>query len=90
MLMVKPALPYLDVLRRVKDATELPVGSYFVSGEFAMIKAAAERGWMDERRAAMEALTSIRRAGADFILTYFAKDAARWIAEGNMKGNGKA
>ena len=86
MIMVKPALPYLDVLRRVKDASAVPVGAYFVSGEFSMIKAAAERGWMDERRAAMEALTSIRRAGADFILTYFAKDAAKWIAEGAVKG----
>ncbi len=86
MIMVKPALPYLDVLRRVKDASDVPVGAYFVSGEYAMIKAAAERGWMDERGAAMEALTSIRRAGADFILTYFAKDAARWLSEGAAKG----
>jgi porphobilinogen synthase len=86
MIMVKPALPYLDVLSRVKDASEVPVGAYFVSGEFSMIKAAAERGWMDERRAAMEALTSIRRAGADFILTYFAKDAAKWTAEEAARG----
>ncbi len=90
MIMVKPALPYLDVICRVKDVSPVPVGAYFVSGEFSMIKAAAERGWMDERRAATEALTSIRRAGADFILTYFAKDAAKWIAEENAKGNVQA
>ncbi len=79
MLMVKPALPYLDVLCCVKDVSEIPVGAYFVSGEYSMIKAAAERGWLDERRAVLEALTSIRRAGADFVLTYFAKDVAKWL-----------
>ena len=78
-LMVKPALPYLDVLRRVKDATHLPVAAYNVSGEYAMIKAAAQAGYLDERAAALEALTSIKRAGADFIFTYHAKDAARWL-----------
>ena len=79
MLMVKPALPYLDVLARVRAVTPLPVGAYNVSGEYAMIKAAAAAGMLDERRAVLEALTSIRRAGADFILTYHAVDAARWL-----------
>ena len=79
MLMVKPALPYLDVLARVRAATALPLGAYNVSGEYAMIKAASERGMIDERRAVLELLTSIRRAGADFILTYHAPDAARWL-----------
>ena len=79
MLMVKPALPYLDVLARVRAATTLPIGAYNVSGEYAMIKAACERGMLDERRAVLELLTSIRRAGADFILTYHAPDAARWL-----------
>ena len=79
MLMVKPALPYLDVLAKVRAASPLPLGAYNVSGEFAMIKAAAAANMIDERRAALEALTSIRRAGADFILTYHAIDAARWL-----------
>jgi porphobilinogen synthase len=79
MLMVKPALPYLDVLTRVRAASTLPIGAYNVSGEYAMIKAAAAANMLDERRAALEALTSIRRAGADFILTYHAVDAARWL-----------
>jgi porphobilinogen synthase len=79
--MVKPALPYLDVIARVKDATTLPVAAYNVSGEYAMIKAAAAAGQLDERAAVLEALTSIRRAGADIIVTYHAKDAARWLAE---------
>jgi len=77
MLMVKPALPYLDVLRRVKDAVDVPVGAYNVSGEYAMIKAAASAGMIDEPRAVKELLTSIKRAGADFILTYHSKDAAK-------------
>lgn len=81
MLMVKPAGPYLDVIRAVRERFELPLAAYQVSGEFAMIKAAAERGWLDERRAAMESLLGIRRAGADVVITYFAKDAARWLAE---------
>jgi porphobilinogen synthase len=81
-VMVKPALPYLDVIRRVKDATGAPVAAYHVSGEYSMLKAAAERGWLDERAAAMESLTAIRRAGADVIITYYAKDAAAWLAEG--------
>jgi porphobilinogen synthase len=79
MLMVKPALPYLDIVRQLRDSTSLPIAAYNVSGEFAMIKAAAAAGMLDERRATLEALTSIRRAGADFILTYHAKDVARWI-----------
>jgi porphobilinogen synthase len=77
-LMVKPALPYLDVLRRVKDATNLPVAAYNVSGEYSMLKAAVAAGYLDERLAVTEALTSIKRAGADFIFTYFAKDVAEW------------
>ncbi|HEX3042614.1 MAG TPA: porphobilinogen synthase [Solirubrobacterales bacterium] len=79
MLMVKPALPYLDVVRRVKDATGAPVAAYHVSGEYSMLKAAAERGWIDERAAVVEALTSVRRAGADTIVTYYAKEAAAWL-----------
>jgi len=79
-LMVKPALPYLDVIRAVREAFDLPVAAYNVSGEYAMVKAAAARGWVDEERIAKETLTSIRRAGADVILTYHAKDFARWTA----------
>ena len=79
MVMVKPALPYLDIIHRVREATALPLGAYNVSGEFAMIKAAAAAGMLDERRATLEALLSIRRAGADFILTYHAIDAAKWL-----------
>jgi porphobilinogen synthase len=80
MVMVKPALPYLDVLRAVKDRFGLPTAAYQVSGEFAMIKAAAKNGWIDEKRVALETLTSIKRAGADFILTYYALEAAKWLA----------
>jgi len=76
-LMVKPALPYLDIIRRAKEEFDLPVAAYNVSGEFAMIKAAAQLGWIDEEKAMMESLTAIRRAGADMILTYFAMEAAR-------------
>jgi porphobilinogen synthase len=79
MLMVKPALPYLDVVRRVKEATGAPVAAYHVSGEYSMLKAAAANGWIDERAAVVETLTSIRRAGADAILTYYAKEAAAWL-----------
>jgi porphobilinogen synthase len=79
MVMVKPALPYLDVIRRVRDAFDVPVGAYNVSGEYAMVKAAAEKGWVDEKRVVLEILTGIERAGADIILTYHAKDAARWL-----------
>jgi porphobilinogen synthase len=82
MVMVKPALPYLDVVRRVKDTyPDVPLAAYNVSGEYAMIKAAAHNGWLDERRATLEALTAIARAGADMTLTYFAKDVARWLAD---------
>jgi len=79
-VMVKPALPYLDVLNRVKAQFGYPTAAYHVSGEYAMLKAAARNGWIDERRAMMECLTSIRRAGADIIITYFARDAARLLA----------
>ena len=78
-VMVKPALPYLDVIRAVKAATRVPVAAYNVSGEYAMIKAAAAAGCFDERAAVLEALTAIRRAGADIIITYHAKDAATWL-----------
>jgi porphobilinogen synthase len=78
-VMVKPALPYLDVIRRVKEETAMPVAAYNVSGEYAMVKAAAAAGYLDERAAVLEALTSIRRAGADIVITYHAKDAARWL-----------
>ena len=77
--MVKPALAYLDIIRRVKDQFGVPLAAYNVSGEFAMVKAAAQKGWIDERRVAMEILTSIKRAGADMILTYFAREAAGWL-----------
>src|SRR3954469_12054053 len=78
-LMVKPALPYLDVIRRVRESTELPIAAYNVSGEYAMIKAAAAQGLIDERAAVLEALTGIRRAGADIVITYHAKDLATWL-----------
>jgi porphobilinogen synthase len=78
-VMVKPALPYLDVLRRAKDETRFPMAAYNVSGEYAMLKAAARNGWLDERKAVLEVLTSIRRAGADLVLTYHARDAAEWL-----------
>jgi porphobilinogen synthase len=78
-VMVKPALPYLDVIRRVKEATLLPVAAYNVSGEYAMLKAAAAAGYLDERSAVLESLTGIRRAGADIVITYHAKDVAQWL-----------
>jgi porphobilinogen synthase len=78
-LIVKPALPYLDVLRTIKDDTGVPVAAYNVSGEYSMLKAAAAAGWLDEQSAVLEALTSIRRAGADMIITYHAKEAAEWL-----------
>ncbi|HKF79199.1 MAG TPA: porphobilinogen synthase, partial [Thermoleophilaceae bacterium] len=78
-VMVKPALPYLDVIRRVKEATRVPVAAYNVSGEYAMVKAAAAAGHVDERGIVLEAITAIRRAGADIVLTYHAKDVARWL-----------
>ena len=79
-VMVKPALPYLDVVRRVKETTRLPVAAYSVSGEYAMIKAAAQNGWLDERAAVLETLTGIKRAGADIIVSYHAPDVARWLS----------
>lgn len=79
MVMVKPALSYLDIVRDVREMTHLPVAAYNVSGEYAMVKAAAAQGWLDEQATALEILTSIKRAGADLILTYHAKDAARWL-----------
>jgi porphobilinogen synthase len=82
MVMVKPGLPYLDIVRRVKDRFGAPTFVYQVSGEYAMLKAAAQNGWLDERAVAMESLLSIKRAGADAILTYYALDAARWLREG--------
>jgi porphobilinogen synthase len=78
-VMVKPALAYLDIIRRVKERFNVPVAAYNVSGEFAMVKAAAAKGWIDERRVTLEILTGIRRAGADMILTYHARDVARWL-----------
>src|ERR687896_540562 len=78
-VMVKPALPYLDVIRRVRESTDLPIAAYNVSGEYAMVKAAAAQGLLDERAAVLEALTGIRRAGADIVITYHAKDVARWL-----------
>jgi porphobilinogen synthase len=78
-IMVKPALAYLDIIRKVREEIDLPVGAYNVSGEYAMIKAAAQRGWIDGERAMMEVLTAIKRAGADLIITYFAKEAARLL-----------
>ena len=81
-VMVKPALSYLDIIRRTKERFELPVAAYNVSGEYAMVKAAARNGWIDERRVTLEILTSIRRAGADMVLTYHARDAAKWLKQG--------
>jgi porphobilinogen synthase len=79
LILVKPALPCLDIIQRVRERFDVPVGAYNVSGEFAMVKAAARNGWIDEKRVVLEVLTGIQRAGANIILTYHAKDAARWI-----------
>jgi porphobilinogen synthase len=79
LLMVKPAMPNLDIIRAVRERFDLPVAAYNVSGEYAMVRAAAASGWMDERQAALESLTAIKRAGADVIVTYWAKDVARWL-----------
>jgi len=79
MVMVKPALPYLDVIRKVRDTFNHPLAAYSVSGEYAMVKAAAQQGWLDEKGIVLEMLTSIKRAGADIIITYYAKEAARWL-----------
>jgi porphobilinogen synthase len=81
MVMIKPGLPYLDIVRRVKDAFGVPTAVYQVSGEYAMLKAAAERGWLDERACVLETLTAFKRAGADAILSYFALAAAAWLRE---------
>jgi porphobilinogen synthase len=78
-VMVKPALPYLDIVRRVRDATDLPVAAYNVSGEYSMLKAAAQNGWLDEERAVLEALTGVKRAGAEILISYHAPDVARWL-----------
>jgi porphobilinogen synthase len=79
MLMVKPALPYLDVIRAVRAEFDLPIAAYNVSGEYAMVKAAAARGWLDERQAALESLIAIRRAGADLVISYWTKELAGWL-----------
>jgi porphobilinogen synthase len=81
MVMVKPALPYLDVIRQVRDEFDVPVAAYNVSGEYAMVKAAAQKGWLDEQRVVLEILTGVQRAGAGIILTYHAKDVARWLKQ---------
>ena len=81
MLMVKPGMPYLDIIYRLRESTNLPIAAYHVSGEYAMLKAAAQKGWLDEKKAVMEAMTCFKRAGTDVILTYYAKQAAKWIAE---------
>jgi porphobilinogen synthase len=78
-VMVKPALPYLDIIRMVRDRFDVPVAAYNVSGEYSMVKAAARNNWIDEKRVVLEILTGIQRAGAEIILTYHAKDVARWI-----------
>ena len=80
-IMIKPAMPYLDIIRQTRDRYDLPIAAYNVSGEYSMIKAAAQNGWIDERRVVMEVLTGIRRAGADMIITYFAPDVAEWLGE---------
>lgn len=83
-LMVKPGMPYLDVILRLKQATNLPIAAYHVSGEYAMLKAAAEKGWLNEKDVVLETMTCFKRAGCDIILTYYAKEAAKWICEGGM------
>jgi porphobilinogen synthase len=77
--MIKPALPYLDVIRAAREAFQVPLAAYNVSGEYAMVKAAARAGWLDERTAALESLTAIKRAGADLIVSYWTKDLAAWL-----------
>jgi porphobilinogen synthase len=79
MIMVKPALPYLDIIQRVRERFDVPVAAYNVSAEYSMVKAAAQRGWIDEKRIVLEIMTGIQRAGASIILTYHAKDVARWL-----------
>jgi porphobilinogen synthase len=82
-LMVKPALPYLDIISQLAGEFDLPIAAYQVSGEYSMIKAAAAKGWLDEQAVMLESLTAIKRAGADMILTYFAKEAAKFLIKGN-------
>ena len=82
--MVKPALAYMDIIYQIKEQFNLPVAAYNVSGEYSMIKAAAKNGWIDEKAVVLEMLTGMKRAGADMILTYFAKDVARWLNEGSV------
>lgn len=84
MLMVKPGMPYLDIIRRLKDNSDLPIAAYHVSGEYAMLKAAVEKGWLDEKDVVLETLTCFKRAGADIILTYYAKQAAQWMKEDGL------
>ncbi|KAL7536354.1 hypothetical protein ACHAXR_007110 [Thalassiosira sp. AJA248-18] len=84
MLMVKPGMPYLDIIRRLKDASDLPIAAYHVSGEYSMLKAAVEKGWLDEKDVVLETLTCFKRAGADIILTYYAKQAAQWMKEDGL------
>jgi len=84
MLMVKPGLPYLDVIYRLRQSSNLPIAAYHVSGEYSMLKAAVERGWLDERKVALETLTCFKRAGADIILTYYAKQASKWLCEDGL------
>ena len=84
MLMVKPGMPYLDIIRRLKDDTDLPIAAYQVSGEYAMIKAAVEKGWLNEKEVVRETMTCFKRAGADIILTYYAKQCAQWMAEDGL------
>ena len=85
LVMVKPALAYLDVLRQARERFNHPIAAYNVSGEYAMVKAAAQKGWIDEKAIVLEILTAIKRAGADLIISYFAKDVARWLREDNDK-----
>jgi porphobilinogen synthase len=82
-VMVKPGLPYLDIIRRIKDEFYLPVAAYCVSGEYAAIKAGAQNGWLDEKAATLEMMTAFKRAGADIIITYSARDLVKWIAQGS-------
>src|SRR3546814_7398084 len=90
MVMVKPGMPYLDIVRRVKDEFGVPTYAYQVSGEYAMLKAAFANGWLDQRQCTLEALLGFKRAGADGVLTYFASDAARWLREDPPQGGAEA
>jgi len=85
MVLVKPAGAYLDIIKLMRENTQLPIAAYQVSGEYAMLKAASQNGWLDERSAALESLFAMRRAGADIILTYYARQAARWLKEGDIE-----